>query len=88
VCTAVFEGEARLGALVQRVRSWARSSCGGPGRETAPEQIAMAAGRDYTASDSACTRLGVVSREGVARAREAQRIHVTVQPGTRPASTV
>jgi len=43
----------------------------------------MAAGRDYTAGDSAFTRLGFVSGDWVSRAREAQsvRAQVTLQPG-------
>lgn len=43
----------------------------------------MAAGQGYTATHSACTRLGVVSRDGGSRVREAQtvRTQVTLRPG-------
>jgi hypothetical protein len=79
----VFACEAQLAELVPRVLSLAGSSSGGPPRETAHDAMAMAAGRDYTASESTCTRLGVVSRDWGSRVREVQRMraHVTLRPG-------
>ena len=78
------------GIGVHRALSGVGSSRGWFPCETAQDQLAMAARRDYTAGYPTGTRLAVVSRDEGSRVREAQRVraHVTLPPGQKGTKTL